>query len=108
MRWGGSSSPPTACLPVCLPEPTIESVEEPSTCKYVMRACVPSLCVADSPPQPPAEPRDAGDASDVGAGARPPFVGLLWGAVLDGGNEVARELLAPAHYATGASSIRFA
>ena len=77
-----------------------------------MRACVPSLCIPDAPLQPQqpadAEPQTEGEEGEDGAGARPPFVGLLWGAVLDGGNEVARELLAPAHYATGASSIRFA
>jgi hypothetical protein len=126
--------------------PTVESVEEPSICKYVLQVCVPALCELSIPSvttpssdatdghvleaglgttaqQQPEEPEDAeassydatssrGDAAAAvqpGAVIPPPmFYGLLWGAVLDEGNSIARDLLSPGPYSTGTSHVRFA
>jgi hypothetical protein len=52
---------------------------------------------------------DAAAAVQPGAVIPPPmFYGLLWGAVLDEGNSVARDLLSPGPYSTGTSHVRFA
>ena len=73
-----------------------------------MRVCLPTLCVQEHP-QAAADPAVPAAAAAMGEKEEAPaFVGLMWGAVIDGGNEVARELLAPGHYATGAASVRFA
>lgn len=112
----GGSVPAAAPLPHAFPPsssssaPTIESVEEPATCKYVMRVCLPTLCVPEHPAAAATDPAAAAAAAAPGEeeAEAEAFVGLLWGAVIDGGNEVARELLAPGHYATGAASVRFA
>lgn len=110
----------TTCLRlVSDTDPIIDSVSEPATCKYVMRVCLPTLCVPLNPPaaQPASSEEDASDdeataSTGVQSGGdalakEDSFYGLMWGAVLDGGNDIARELIAPSHYATGAANVRF-
>lgn len=70
-----------------------------------MRVCLPTLCI----PEPTTAAAAAAAATEEEGGpGDSSFVGLMWGAVIDGGSEVARELIAPGHYATGAASVRFA
>ena len=83
-------------------------------CKYILRVCIPTLCVPLHPPLPAEPAAAAAEAPPVDmaetvveAGSPAPFYGLMWGAVLDGGNDVAQELIAPRHYATGATTVHF-